>query len=107
MWTRKQYLAGECSMREYYLEIAEESGISYNNSELLPKMAKAKASGKHPVRALSVSAWDCRSIATRSLVEPSLLKRGDSWCIASGTMVHGTAAEVAFEKWEKENGEKL
>ena len=104
MWTRKQYMNKEVDHNTYYFEIAKECGISYTNSDSLPRIIKAIKDGDEHLNTIPLKWWDTRSIFSRGVINREAKKRGDFWSLSVGVCTHKAAArQAALDAIEKKN----
>lgn len=93
--SRADYLAGRVTFEEYYRAIAKESGVSFRNSPMLPKVARALANGDEHLNTIRLAEWDSIGIMGKSSTAPVFKAHGDFWSIAGGCCVAKQAAKDA------------
>ncbi|MGE3483472.1 MAG: hypothetical protein AB7L09_01950 [Nitrospira sp.] len=97
MLTRKQYMDGECTHDDYYLEIAREAGISYAKSDMLPRVKACLARGDEHLNDIPLREWDARGRAIVRHVQAPMKARGDYVTPAGLVCVVKAAARHAAE----------
>jgi len=82
MFTRKQYLNGEVSHDEYYLEIAKEIGIK-PDEKTIEKVRNALRKGDKHLNTIPLYFWDMWAVSVywynREYVISIFTKRGDQF----------------------------
>ena len=91
MNTRKDYMNGKCTHREYYEEIAKEAHISYDKSPDLAKIKIALLTDPH-LNNTPLRIWDARGAHTQGVIHKAMEQRGDGWSLAGSVCVHKAAA---------------
>lgn len=92
MRTRKDYMDGKCSHKEYYEEIAEECGISYDNAPNLDYIKTSLKEDEH-LNNIPLLRWDMAASCTKTAIARALKSRGDFYSDADGVCVHKAAAK--------------
>lgn len=91
----KEYMADSQNLHQsFYLEVAKEAGISYANSNDLPKIKEALKHDEN-LNNIPLAFWDKRAIFTASAVGKALKARGTFYSLASGVCAHKAAAREA------------
>jgi hypothetical protein len=90
-FTRKDYMENRLTHAEYYGLIAKEAGISYANSQELPRIKEAISTDEN-LNNIPLSWWDKRANSTVSSVSKALKNHGDFYSLAGGVCVHKAAA---------------
>ena len=102
---RSDYMAGKVTFEEFYASVAKVAGISYAQSDLLPRVKLALEAGDEHLNTIPLSVWDRRAAYTSAAVARSLKLHGDFYSLAGGVCVHKQAAKLAAVTWAQK-GEK-
>ena len=84
MWTRKQYLDGDCTHEQYYGSIAEDIGFSYTHAPeaFLRRVQRALEANDPHLNTVPLVDWDTRGRAMIAYhgdkVERAFKARGDT-----------------------------
>ena len=83
-------------LQEYYQEIAEEAGISYEHSSKLPEIKRALASGDEHLNNIPLAWWDVAGAQTRYQIY-CVLRARDQGGVSLSDLVctHKAAAKKA------------
>lgn len=105
MITYSEYMADSSNLHQaFYLEVAKAAGISYANSEDLPKIAKALKHDEN-LNNIPLYIWDRWAIFTARAVGEALKARGTFYSLASGVCAHKAAAREAARQYLNQQGE--
>lgn len=74
MFTRKQYLDGECSFTDYYLDIADAAGLKAFDRSLIERCVAALKAGDEPLNSIPLPTWGHTFTAPAA---KALRERGD------------------------------
>jgi hypothetical protein len=75
MPTRKQYLDGECTLKDYYLDIADAAGLRATDKALLARCVAALKDGDEHLNSVPLPIWD--SASCPASVAKAMRERGD------------------------------
>jgi hypothetical protein len=98
--TRKDYMDGVVSFEQYYTTIAEESGVSFKNADIIPCVVRALANGDEHLNSIPLSTWHSYAIYEKPATSPVFKVHGDSWSLAGGVCVAKQAAKNAAKAEE-------
>ena len=102
MYTRSQYLNGECTHRQFYLSVAETAGITFNPDDALrDKLYHAWIKDKHFNDGFSLNWWDRLAIPYHGQISNALKKHGDCLSLAGCVSLYKTLAKVELEKYHQ------
>lgn len=96
--TRKDYMTGKVNHKTYYETLASEAGISYANSEALPRIRQALKDGDEHLNSIPLGLWDSLAVKNRRITAPVLKAHGDFWSLAGSVCIQKAAAKKAANK---------
>lgn len=95
-YSRSDYMEERVDHQTYYEAIAEAAGISYANSDWLPKIEKALAAGDEHLNTIPLRSWDDRALFTERVIRQALKAfPGETFSLSVGVCVHKAAARKA------------
>ena len=102
--TREMYLNGKVEHHDYYLTLAKECGISFERSNLLPKVKKLLAAGDEHLNKIPLKSWDmlATSYIDQNKLHSVFKAHGDSWSLAGHVCMLKAAAKDAAIKGKEE-----
>jgi len=102
MFTRKQYMAGECSHREYYAQFVAPRVLAAVSSVDVRRLIKC--SDQENFNTIPLSHWDQLEVAVRSGVDRQLLRAaGETWSPATSVCIAKEAAHQLVDAYKEEN----
>lgn len=101
MWTRKQYLAQECTFDEYYLPIAQECGISLVKNPIA--WYCLRDTDPYFNQLTTLEQWDNIAAWNQACFKRALEKRGDQYSLGScilKSIARHEKAQGLYECWQ-------
>jgi hypothetical protein len=103
LFTRKDYLAGDCTYRQYYGQIVRLAGIRLSKQDKLVKdctPSNQRTVDEH-YNHIGLPTWDTYSGSARRGISKAFKQCGDSWSLAGGICVIKEAVRQAVEREEE------
>jgi len=101
MYTRSQYLNGECTHRQFYLSVAETAGLTLILGDTLrDKLYHAWLQDEH-FNTMPLRWWDGFALPDRGRISAALKKHGDCLSLAGCVSLYKTLAKVGLEKYHQ------
>ena len=94
--TRKEYIAGEVSHREYYGMLVKLAGIRFPDNH--PLVLKAKDSSDPHFNDIPLNRWDVAASGFEHAVRAIMPEIGDAWSLAGGVCIAKEAVRQAIER---------
>ena len=91
MFTRKQYMDGECSYADYYGDVVEAAGITISQ-EIADQVETALAHADEPLNSISLARWDVWAAPWRVALQRAFKERGDFWSMGGAVCAMKEAA---------------
>lgn len=98
--TRKDYMEGRVTHEQFYSSVARAAGISFAQSDLLPRVRTALEAGDEHLNSIPLALWDRRAEnpVTRANISRALKEHGDFFSLAGGVCTLKQAAKNAAGK---------
>lgn len=98
--TRKDYMEGRVTHEQFYSSVAKTAGISFERSDLLPRVKAALEAGDEHLNSIPLALWDNRAAnpVTRANISRALKEHGDFFSLAGGVCTLKQAAKNAAGK---------
>ena len=95
--TRKDYMDGRVTHAEYYTSVAKAAGVSFADSQMLPKVRDALEKGDEHLNTISLTTWDAMALfpTCRANISRALKAHEDFWSLAGGVCTLKQAAKNA------------
>ena len=103
LFTRKDYLAGNCTYRQYCGQIVRLAGIRFSKQDKIVKdctPSDQRTVDEH-YNHIGLPTWDISSGSARREICKALKQCGDSWSLAGGVCVIKEAVRQAVEREEE------
>ena len=96
MQTRKQYMDGECTHREFYADVAQRAGITVRDDH--PLVERARNSNDEHYNDIPIVLWDRFAAGFMPSASRSLRESGDFWSLAGGVCIGKEVVRQAVER---------
>ncbi len=96
MFTRKDYLEGRCSHRDFYGQIVERAGLVFPSDHAL--VQRARRSTDPHYNDIPLALWGSAAVSAKPAITRALKETGDFWSLAGGVCTIKEAVRRVVER---------